>query len=234
MTTWTRSSLLDLWERGISRHPLDRALLLAAWGGEDRSLDELADEPLAMRDQRLLQVLVQNVGHQIAAWVDCPDCATRLEFSLDARSLVGEAGRSDLAIDGARVRRPTSRDVAVALAEPNAESQARRLAERCLEPDGRAEAPVAVTDEVMAQVEQALAGAESAGDLQLDFTCEACGHTWQDVFDIGSYLWREVDARARQLMRDVDVLARAYGWTEPEVLALSDARRAAYVELATA
>ena len=37
------------------------------------------------------------------------------------------------------------------------------------------------------------------------------------------------DARARRLLREVDVLARAYGWTEPEVLALDDARRAAYL-----
>jgi hypothetical protein len=32
----------------------------------------------------------------------------------------------------------------------------------------------------------------------------------------------------------VDALARAYGWTETEVLALGDRRRAAYLELAEA
>src|SRR6187549_1168008 len=123
MTTWTRSSLLDLWERGTSRHPLDRALLLAAWGSEGRSLDDLADEPLAVRDQRLLQLLLLNVGCEIAASVDCPDCATRLEFTLDGRTLVEEPSSSDLTIDGVLLRRPTSRDVAVALAEPDPESQ---------------------------------------------------------------------------------------------------------------
>jgi hypothetical protein len=33
-------------------------------------------------------------------------------------------------------------------------------------------------------------------------------------------------------MRDVDVLARAYGWTEAETLALGRFRRRAYIELA--
>ena len=33
------------------------------------------------------------------------------------------------------------------------------------------------------------------------------------------------------LLRDVDTLARAYGWTEEQVLALGDARRGAYLEL---
>jgi hypothetical protein len=32
-------------------------------------------------------------------------------------------------------------------------------------------------------------------------------------------------------LHEVDLLARAYGWTEPEVLALSEARRAAYLRL---
>jgi hypothetical protein len=30
---------------------------------------------------------------------------------------------------------------------------------------------------------------------------------------------------------DVDALARAYGWSEPQVLALSATRRAAYLQL---
>jgi hypothetical protein len=46
-------------------------------------------------------------------------------------------------------------------------------------------------------------------------------------------VWAEVDVRARRLLADVATLARTYGWTEPEVLALSEARRAAYLRLAT-
>ena len=41
----------------------------------------------------------------------------------------------------------------------------------------------------------------------------------------------EVQARARRLLREVDVLARAYGWTEADVLALSEQRRTAYLEI---
>jgi hypothetical protein len=43
-------------------------------------------------------------------------------------------------------------------------------------------------------------------------------------------LWEEIASRAQRLMDDVHVLAQGYGWTEPEVLALSDARRTAYLE----
>ena len=51
--------------------------------------------------------------------------------------------------------------------------------------------------------------------------------TWTSV----AFVWAEVDAAAQRLLHEVDVLARAYGWTEPEVLALSEARRAAYLRL---
>jgi hypothetical protein len=40
-----------------------------------------------------------------------------------------------------------------------------------------------------------------------------------------------VDARARRLLHEVDVLARTYGWTEDEVLALSEQRRASYLRI---
>jgi hypothetical protein len=43
-----------------------------------------------------------------------------------------------------------------------------------------------------------------------------------------------MDARARALLAEVHSLARAYGWTEPEILALSPQRRAAYLEMAGA
>ena len=47
----------------------------------------------------------------------------------------------------------------------------------------------------------------------------------------GDVLWSELQSRAERLLLDVDALARAYGWTEPEILALSSTRRAAYLQL---
>jgi hypothetical protein len=46
-----------------------------------------------------------------------------------------------------------------------------------------------------------------------------------------SFVWAELEAQAHRLLHEIDVLARAYGWSEPEVLALGERRRAAYVSL---
>ncbi len=54
---------------------------------------------------------------------------------------------------------------------------------------------------------------------------------WQALFDIAAYFWAELAAEAKRLLREVDALARAYGWREADILALSPRRRQAYLEL---
>jgi hypothetical protein len=64
-------------------------------------------------------------------------------------------------------------------------------------------------------------------------TCPACGQRWTEVLDIASFFWRELNSFAKRLICEVDILARAYGWPEREILNLSPARRAMYLELVT-
>ena len=67
--------------------------------------------------------------------------------------------------------------------------------------------------------------------MLLDFDCPACRHRWQAVFDILTFFWTEIRREARRLLEHVHVLARAYGWREGEILALSERRRQAYLEM---
>jgi hypothetical protein len=76
-----------------------------------------------------------------------------------------------------------------------------------------------------------MASADPGADIDLAFDCPECGHRWQEVFDINGFLWREIHAWAKRTLRDVHVLARAYGWTEPDALSLSPTRRQIYLEL---
>ena len=58
-----------------------------------------------------------------------------------------------------------------------------------------------------------------------------CGHGWFTSLDMGWVLWAQISERARALLLDVHDLARGYGWSEPQILALSPWRRAAYRSL---
>ena len=94
--------------------------------------------------------------------------------------------------------------------------------------------PDALPDDVIARVAQAMAEADPQAAPVVALGCPSCGHAWEAGFDIAAFLCRELDAWARRLLLDVHVLARRYGWTEGDVLALSPARRRAYLELADA
>lgn len=52
------------------------------------------------------------------------------------------------------------------------------------------------------------------------------------AFDPAAYVWAEVENSAARLLRDVHLLAAAYGWTEAAILGMSATRRAAYLQLA--
>ena len=88
-----------------------------------------------------------------------------------------------------------------------------------------------VPPDVEAAVVAAMAVADAMLDPTLTLRCEACGGEWCEVFDIGTFFWAELEARARRLIGEVHELASAYGWSEPEILALGRRRREQYLEL---
>ncbi len=75
---------------------------------------------------------------------------------------------------------------------------------------------------------------ELAGDAvpEVSASCPECGEQVTGVVDAARLLWEQVAASAPGLLRDVAALAAAYGWTEPEILALPPSRRSAYLRLA--
>ncbi|HXU59150.1 MAG TPA: hypothetical protein VN710_10390 [Verrucomicrobiae bacterium] len=237
----SEAQLLALWEQGQRRHPVDRALLLCAWARPELPGDRLAELPLGALNAALLRMREACFGPRIDAYVDCPRCGERLGLPLDAGDLLAGGAETDLRADlelaGLRFRVPCSRDLAAVAGMAKgtaleAEAAAHRLLELCcLE---ARPAPSGQLVELLAEVETGLAALDPAADISLALACEACGHRWAADFDIGALLWEEIEARARALLAEIHGLARAYGWTEPEILALSPERRAAYLELAGA
>ena len=221
--------LLEIWERGIRRHPLDRGLLLLSIARPDDVLDSLADVPIGERDRALLALRAALFGAALESYVDCPACGTRLEFTVDADELRGAPPPPEVEVHGVRLRPPTSRDLAVALREPDEQAAERCLAQRCVLGATSGTAMLDALDPF--EVQLALATADGGSDIELELSCDGCDHRWQESFDITGYLWQEIDSRARALLREVDALARAYGWSEREILALSDARRRSYLAL---
>ncbi|WP_371680468.1 hypothetical protein [Streptomyces sp. NBC_01276] len=243
MAVLTQERLLRGWEEGLGQGRVARAVALAAAAG-GRSFEEVCDLPLGARDALLVGLRGACFRGDVQALADCPACGEELEVAVPLSDLRprGEAVGGEVTVRGHRVRfrALTSRDVlAVEAAGPASAGARRRLVARCvLTVDGEAvdreavggEAVGALGDEVLDAVAAALPGVDPGADIRLDLTCALCGHGWAAPFDVAAHLWADVDACARGLLGDVHTLARAYGWREEEVLALSAARRRFYLE----
>ena len=224
-------TLLMAWERGRSRHPLDRALMLCALARPDADPERLADEPLGHLNRTLLALRQASFGSELRAYLDCPTCGERLEFNLDAAALIalGSEIEAPVEVEGVSFRLPTSRDLALVATENDIDHAALHLMRLCrLTNQGVDEATALET--LIAPLEEALEKADPCASLALDFDCEACGHAWTAPFDIAAFLWEEIEAGARHLLDQIHLLASAYGWSEREILALPESRRAAYLQ----
>jgi hypothetical protein len=232
MRTPSAADLLSLWEEGQVRHPIDRALLLCAWARPDIAADRFASLPLGLVNAGLLKMRVAMFGQRVELQVECEHCGELLEVPLDIVELTAGASEHEagayIEVDGFRFRLPASRDLAAIAYELDTEAAALRLLDACCleRPDGDS-----ATAEALARADEQLEAADPLADPRLDVACPACGRHMDAVLDPGALLWDDVQAYARGLLGQVHALARAYGWTEREVLSLSPRRRAAYLEM---
>lgn len=224
----TPQALLELWERGAGVHPTARGCALAAWGA-GATVEEVAGRPLGALHALLLDVWRALTSAPIEAVADCPGCRQTCELRVDADMLAVRAPQTarEVVDDGGDAvvpRLPTTADVD-AVAGLALRDARRELVRRAI---GVSDA----SPRVQAAVATALEEADPGASCWLDLTCPSCGHAWQEPLELATFLWQEVEGRARSLLADVADLAAAFGWTERDVLALPPARRDAYLELA--
>jgi predicted RNA-binding Zn-ribbon protein involved in translation (DUF1610 family) len=229
--------LLDVWEAGRQQHELDRALTLLAAAHPELSRDELADLTIGERDSHLLRLRAAIFGRSARATAECPQCGERVEFSLDTRALADTAEflepAREIEVNGTsmRFRLPTSRTLAEAVTAPDQSCGVRRLIEQCvLEPRLSEE----LSDDVIEALGEAMAKADPQAEIIISLGCPNCGKHWELLFDIAHFFWNEIAAQAQRLVFEIHALARAYGWTEGEILALPAQRRRTYLEMLAA
>ncbi|MGX1566386.1 T4 family baseplate hub assembly chaperone [Streptomyces sp. NPDC055506] len=232
--------VLATWESGLGQAPAGRAVLLHRAARPDLGGDQqaLLSLPVGEREADLFALRRALFGERMQVRLDCSACGADMEFELDAGEFARTlADRGEplvrVAEDGWEVefRVPGVADLTAAAraADPRGVLLARCVvsAVREGEPVSADTLPVAV----QRRIAEAAQAADPGADLTLNIACPECGEPTRAELDIASYLWTELDAWARDLLLDVHLLATAYGWSEPEILALSPLRRRYYLEL---
>ncbi|MCB0165241.1 MAG: phage baseplate protein [Anaerolineae bacterium] len=239
------AELLNVWEEGAGDPPYLRALRLLAAALPDRTATNLAAWSLGRRDSALLSLREQLFGSRLSAVADCPTCSARLEFDFDTVDIRApyadehneplpplHSQAADHLTYTIRFRPLTTGDLIDAVADPGRSALiARCVIEACREDESIP--PNELPAEVLADCARALAACDPQADVLIALTCPDCGRHWEAPFDIGAYLWHELEGWARRTLREIHVLASVYGWTEPEILALSAARRRIYLDMVT-
>lgn len=231
--------LLALWERAAGVAPADRddALLAAAEGDPPTSL--------GARNAALMGLRSRLFGRVQPLRCNCPHCGAVSEFPIDCDALAQalqpapEAARMhQMEAAGWRVefRLPNATDVRVVSEHARDEEEfvlalLQRCVSRCERDDGATCAPQELPAAVAEALSRRMEALEGGASVSFELHCPECALSWAAFMDVGAVLWSELQSRAERLLLDVDVLARAYGWSEAQVLALSPTRRAAYLQL---
>jgi hypothetical protein len=237
-TTSAADELLALWERAAGTASFDR---------DDALLSSLHDKPplsLGSRNAALLTLRSRLFGQAQLLRCDCPHCGAVSEFSVDCDALshsllpTADAERPQrLEAEGwcVEFRLPNVADLRAASSRSADEagfvqSLLHRCVSRC-EHEGGIHPAHELPPSVALALSQRMEALEPGASVSFELTCPECQQVWTAPMDPGAVLWSELQTRAERLLLDVDALARAYGWSESQVLALSPTRRAAYLQL---
>jgi hypothetical protein len=239
MRALSAHDIVQLWEWGQDKHPVDRALALLALASPELAPEQVQSLTIGQRNSRLLALREKTLGPALRGLAKCAQCGTSLEFSVDVGAIrlpEPEAQVYELQVDGLAMRfRPLdSLDLATIVGLADVVAARLRLIERCLleaTRDGQPLAAAELPDSALATLVDALTECDPQAETRFQLTCAACGHRWSALFDVVSFFWTELGARSERLLGQVHALARAYGWREADILAMGETRRQFYLGL---
>lgn len=234
MQRLTPTLLLDLADAGHGATPTERSVMLWAALEPDLTEEQRWAAPVGCVVQAMLDLraTMANNAEAIELVDRCPGCDEEVEFAVPVASLrLATPPRDnpsfDIELDGHpfSLRRLSAADLrAVERGEASTRAE---LVARCVTAGDTRTLDTAALD----RIDAILAERDPQADINFAMTCQECEHGWQGTFDAGLVVWSELSAAARRLLFEVDALARAYHWSEPQILALSARRRRTYLEI---
>jgi hypothetical protein len=190
--------------------------------------------PLRSCDAGLLELYRERYGPELRAVSACPECGALLELNFavaDLLQALGEPASEELSLTAGgyelELRLPTVADLAAAQRARERDRAAATIAAACVAScrrDGATISADSIPGAVLDEAERRLERFDLGGE-PLDLLCPDCATEWQATVDVPTLVLAELDAEGRRLLADVHVLARAYGWSEREIVALPAWRR---------
>jgi hypothetical protein len=173
-------------------------------------------------------------------YAECPSCGAPAELTINTQDILSSNRVPDNTEWSLKVadyevtfRLPDSSDMAACI-NSGADDSRSLLLERCVSRitrDGKEVATENFTEEMASSIGSYMAEIDPLAEVQVKANCTACGHSWTLLLDILSFLWDELGVQVEQVFNQVHLLARAYGWREADILAMSPWRRQYYLDM---
>jgi hypothetical protein len=235
----TAAELLQIWEDGLDQPLYHKSAMLLVAACAPADWDTVVQWPVGRRDGLLLQLRQAIFGTNLENTAFCPGCSEQVEWEMKTTHLLVSIPLESreipvFTLDSApfnlRFRLPNTQDFfdKTALQHPF------QLTRNCIlgaEKNGTSCAAVDLPDKVLQEVDNRMEAEDPQANLTFQLQCPSCQQLWENVFDIMTYLWIEIDNWAKHLLQEVFVLARAFGWSERDIISMSSTRRQFYLEM---
>lgn len=241
--------------------PLQRATALLSRcvtlvGGCDSPGAEIIDSlSLGDREALLLHLRRLTFGEKIACLLECPSCQQKMELELAVADLILPAGperrarqEETFTIDDQALqvvfRLPRASDFAAALNASGGDPAVavRALIAACVEKvqqdsaagEGFTLLPQDWPEGLALQLSARMEELDPQAEIMLRLVCPSCGHDFSTSFDTTNFLVQELLQWQQRLYAEVHQLARAYHWSEAEILNMTARKRRKYLDLLSA
>lgn len=242
--TLDHRGLLDAWEL-CQRHRRDElaVALLELFSG--LTAEQCLSLPVGQRDRVLLSAYKRNFSAALEVLDECDDCGEAIEFSLRVDELLSAHDgtmpeKLRIEADGWTIDCAPLHSLAIiraqhdAIAADDVRSIGKHVVEHLIEGVHRGDKPQTTDDlpqHVFEQVAEGCYAADPFAEISVQPRCPECGLEWTAVIDVTEFVKQRVNTLAQKLLLQIHRLALFYGWGEQAILALTPARRAAYLEL---
>ncbi|HEY0044652.1 MAG TPA: hypothetical protein VGB62_08895 [Allosphingosinicella sp.] len=234
------ADIISVWELGSSRPDWSKALIALGAAMPEVAPGALAQMTIGERNAHLLSLRRDVIGPLMHAMVRCPVCREPLEFEQSIDELLdGYAPPSEREFAfvsdeySVRYRLLDSQDLAQA-ADFGSEAHTREvLAERALIAVSRGDVAIPASDlpqDIGEALSREMADRDPLAHIAIPLACIECEHVWPATLQILPYLWQELERKAKHVLEDVVAIARAYGWSEAEILGMGSERRQYYLD----
>lgn len=225
----------------------DLGLLLSAWSesaaGAHRQIGTLLTalvrgavlerDTLGQRNRRMLQLHAALFDRAIEARVACPVCKTHNEFAIPrgemlAAPMADPNAIVEITVRGApaRFRQPRLADIAAAAND----NDPRAVLIGLCSLDGL----TGLSDDEAEALAARYEALDPLANIIIDTPCVQCGTAIAATVELADFVAHDIARLVDALLRDVDTIAGAYGWSEANILALPPRRRARYVGMIAA